>query len=153
MEVINLKLDKKRFDLLNSALSMAVGFSQEEKTTKEIEDLIGYILTESERPKTGAELIADERDRQITVEGFTPDKDKGYLCSELSDAAIMYAMRDYWKNRLPAEFVGDDKNPGWIWPFHADWWKPSDDRIRNLQKAGALIAAEIDRLQNLKKEG
>ena len=28
-----------------------------------------------------------------------------------------------------------------------EWWKPSIDPVRNLAKAGALIAAEIDRLQ------
>jgi hypothetical protein len=35
------------------------------------------------------------------------------------------------------------------WPpsWSYNWWKPSDDPIRNLVKAGALIAAEIDRLQ------
>ena len=27
-----------------------------------------------------------------------------------------------------------------------EWWKPSADPVRNLEKAGALIAAEIDRL-------
>lgn len=32
------------------------------------------------------------------------------------------------------------------WPFDAEWWKPSNDPVRNLVKAGALIAAEIDRL-------
>jgi len=37
------------------------------------------------------------------------------------------------------------------WPWEASWWKPSDDPIRNLAKAGALIAAEIDRLQ--RKQG
>lgn len=33
--------------------------------------------------------------------------------------------------------------PGWPWAW---WWKPSTE-IRDLVKAGALIAAEIDRLQ------
>lgn len=32
------------------------------------------------------------------------------------------------------------------WPWATDWWKPSDDPITNLVRAGALIAAEIDRL-------
>ena len=33
------------------------------------------------------------------------------------------------------------------WPWDDEWWKPTpDDRIRELVKAGALIAAEIDRL-------
>lgn len=40
-----------------------------------------------------------------------------------------------------------------IWPWDKSWWKPTpDDRIRELIKAGALIAAEIDRLQRLNKE-
>lgn len=32
------------------------------------------------------------------------------------------------------------------WPFDPPSWKPGADRIRELVKAGALIAAEIDRL-------
>lgn len=38
----------------------------------------------------------------------------------------------------------------YFWPYTwaEKWWKPSPgDRIRELEKAGALIAAEIDRLQ------
>jgi hypothetical protein len=36
--------------------------------------------------------------------------------------------------------------PGW-WPWAERFWKPTpDDRVRELVKAGALIAAEIDRL-------
>ena len=31
------------------------------------------------------------------------------------------------------------------WPWPPEFWKPSDDPVRNLVKAGALIAAEIDR--------
>lgn len=35
-----------------------------------------------------------------------------------------------------------------IWPFELKWLKRTPkNRIRELQKAGALIAAEIDRLQ------
>jgi hypothetical protein len=40
-------------------------------------------------------------------------------------------------------------NPPDGWPFDPSWWKPSNDRKANLIKAGALIAAEIDRLQRL----
>jgi hypothetical protein len=36
------------------------------------------------------------------------------------------------------------------WPWAEKWWKPSEDQVRNLVKAGALIAAEIDRIQRLK---
>jgi hypothetical protein len=33
------------------------------------------------------------------------------------------------------------------WPWEGEWWKPSTDPVRNLVKAGALIASEIDRLK------
>ncbi len=32
------------------------------------------------------------------------------------------------------------------WPWEEVWFKPSPDQVRNLVKAGALIAAEIDRI-------
>ena len=32
-----------------------------------------------------------------------------------------------------------------LWPWAAEWWKPKDCR-RNLVRAGALILAEIERL-------
>jgi hypothetical protein len=57
--------------------------------------------------------------------------------SYASVAASQVRLRDgYVKERLPI-----------YWPWDQEWWKPSDDPIRNLAKAGALIAAEIDRLQ------
>lgn len=45
----------------------------------------------------------------------------------------------------------DDKRPGdkgvpKDWPWDPKWWKPSENRIRDLVKAGALICAEIDRI-------
>ena len=40
-----------------------------------------------------------------------------------------------------------------LWPWNESWWKPTpDNRIRDLEKAGALIAAEIDRLLALDAE-
>lgn len=98
-----------------------------------------------EAVKTGIEIIAEERKRQIEKEGFTPERDaKLYQCGELSDAAACYATRGYWRNLL--------RNPGYglMWPWNPEWWKPTpDDRINELAKAGALIAAEIDRLQRI----
>jgi len=38
-----------------------------------------------------------------------------------------------------------------LWPWGKEWWKPSDRR-RDLVKAGALIAAEIDRLDRAKSK-
>jgi hypothetical protein len=33
----------------------------------------------------------------------------------------------------------------WLWPWSVQWWKPKDRR-RDLVRAGALIVAEIERL-------
>jgi len=89
-----------------------------------------------ERRLDGAGLIAAERERQVTAEGWTPEHDDEHTIGELVDAAVCYL-----KHGLDAE------SPViWPWPWAEDWWKPSDDPIRNLVRAGALIAAEIDRL-------
>lgn len=91
--------------------------------------------------KTGIELIAAERERQITSEGWTPEHDDAcHSQSELTRAAISYA-----RHLTPMDNIGDSEL---LWPFDTDEFKPSGkDPIRNLVKAGALIAAEIDRLQ------
>lgn len=95
---------------------------------------------------TGIELIAAERQRQIDVEGWTLASDSRYEDGELAMAATCYAATNDLKIlRQPSKIP-------MYWPWNAKWWKPTpDDRIRELQKAGALIAAEIDRLQDVIK--
>lgn len=85
---------------------------------------------------TGSELIAAERERQVSVERWSADHDDEHYDGVLVNAAIAYAI-----NGSP------NSPPPQRWPWDAKWWKPSSDPIRNLVKAGALIAAEIDRLQ------
>lgn len=86
----------------------------------------------------GAALIAAERLRQVSVEGWTPAHDDGHEGNELLQAAVWYLDNG-------AEFDFGLSLPPWPWEPAA--WKPSDDRVRQLVKAGALIAAEIDRLK------
>jgi hypothetical protein len=103
----------------------------------------------------GAELIAAERVRQVEQEGWTPRHDAEHAGEGLALAACCYAvppqMRKY-KTAL-ADGYGDERGDRYravptLWPWHPDYWKPcADDRVRELVKAGALIAAEIDRLQ------
>lgn len=84
---------------------------------------------------TGAELIAAERERQVAAEGWTPQHDAGHADGVLARAAACYA--------IPARLRRLD-----LWPWESRYWKPSpDDRVRELVKAGALLAAEIDRLK------
>ena len=96
--------------------------------------------------KTGIELIAEERKRQIEGEGWTKEHDAQHKDCELVKAAICYADPNVYyhqENRIMRYRI-----PNKFWPKQWDihWFKPTD-RIRDLVKAGALIAAEIDRLQ------
>ena len=92
---------------------------------------------------TGVERIAIERERQIKEERFGAKHDDKHSDDELAWAAASYALPSRSVRRMH------------FWPFHLKWWKPTpDDRIRELEKAGAFIAAEIDRLQrHNSKEG
>ena len=91
--------------------------------------------------KSGIDLIADERKRQIEKEHRTAEHDSTHQDEELVFAAISYALPETERNtnRWPH-----------YWPWGIDSWKPtSSDRVRELVKAGALLAAEIDRLTAL----
>ena len=97
--------------------------------------------------KTGLDLISDERKRQMHEEGWTAEHDMKHTCDELAKAAACYAVGT--TNVCSAAHSSDGnyvfKN---LWP----WDKKSDkrnkhSRLKQLAIAGALIAAEIDRLQ------
>lgn len=79
--------------------------------------------------------VISERHRQRATEGWTSDHDDAYQISELADAAACYAIHAHNQGvSTPAH-----------WPWSPDWWKQSGPR-RDLVKAGALILAEIERI-------
>lgn len=82
----------------------------------------------------GTHLIDMERGRQITAEGYDDAHDDRYDDGELLKAASCYLRAGNFK---PGEPMAE-------WPWDREWWKPSTPE-RNFVKAGALIAAEIDR--------
>ena len=102
----------------------------------------------------GTELIAAERQRQMEAEGWTSEHDNEHTHMELSYAAVCYvnsAMNQQTEpNPVLAEILAQEKPD--VWPWSPEWWKPSHDPIRNLVKAGALIAAEIDRLERARQQ-
>jgi hypothetical protein len=102
-------------------------------------------LTEGEH-LSGAESIALERHRQVTKEGWTPAHDDGHDEGELAFAAACYALEANAGSNLFDRSRQDALRE--LWPFNAHWWKPKDRRS-DLVRAGALIAAEIDRLDRL----
>lgn len=77
--------------------------------------------------------VQAERRRQIEAKGWTPEHDDLYCSAELPRAAAAYILNG-----------ANDEAPA-IWPFVAKWWKPRDARS-NYVRAGALILAEIERL-------
>lgn len=111
-------------------------------------------LTEEVRESTsspGVAGIAAERLRQL--ERWDPERDDAlYNKGELMLAAACYLESAYgtpdppgaakrWYKRLL-------NNPHPDWPWSKKHWKPTS-RVRMLEKAGGLIAAELDRLSRL----
>ena len=89
--------------------------------------------------KTGIELISEERQDQIVKHGFTSKRDDSYTNLELQRAAVfaITGAREYYPEDWDLE------------------WKvriQAKSEIGRLIVAGALIAAEIDRLQREKME-
>jgi len=98
--------------------------------------------------KSGVELIAEERQRQIEFEGFTNEHDKQHVDDELAIAAACYAIPEKIRINELAKKSSIYSIPN-LFPWGKEWWKPSpDERITELVKAGALIAADIDRIMN-----
>lgn len=94
---------------------------------------------------TGVNLIRAERQRQIDVEGWTPAHDAEHRDDALAHAAACYLLATHPRTNVYTMT---------LWPWNTTWWKPSpEDRVRELVKAGALIAAEIDRLNGTRPPG
>ena len=112
----------------------------------------------------GAKRIMRERRRQIQQEGWDEENDDRLTDDQLAWAAVCYAApeRVFTLNRgvtpLDPEISFHDPWPKTLDPAFDKRpnlkRKPSiRTRIRALEKAGALIAAEIDRLTRLKAAG
>jgi len=102
--------------------------------------------------------VFTERQRQVEQEGWTPEHDDQHENGELAWAAASYAIHagEYRENQMACNAAsGSPPNFAewsiWPWPMGIGW-KPSDRR-RDLVKAGALILAEIERLDRREAEG
>lgn len=102
-------------------------------------------ITDGPTIKTGISIIIDERLRQLTVKGYDNAHDDEHNKGELAHAAALFAYPEI------SSYVLSEKN----WPEGKAFYHPSGDvntvadRIKELAKAGALITAEIDRLNRL----
>lgn len=87
----------------------------------------------TEQTKAVRDVLAE---RQIEVEGWTPEHDDAHTQMEMAEAAAVYVLEAAnWSFKQTSGF----------WPWSSEWFKPTDAR-RDLVKAGALILAEIERL-------
>lgn len=83
--------------------------------------------------------VLAERRRQVEAEGWTSEHDDQHSNGEMARAASCY-ISNKERSHLPTVPLK--------WPWSDAWWKPDGYR-RNLIKAGALILAEIERLDRL----
>lgn len=113
--------------------------------------------------KTGIELIAKERQEQIEKHGWNAKHDDKHNTGELADAAAVCASTVRIYNKF--EYANNTHfdvlaMKGWKLPLDWDGNRLLDNnksskktRIHQLKVAGALIAAEIDRLQRKESNG
>lgn len=87
--------------------------------------------------ETALRIVA-ERERQRTAEGWTDSHDREHDAGILAAAAVCYAT---------AHSAYHDHDPLLVphgWPWLPETWKPKDI-TKDLVRAGALLAAEVDR--------
>lgn len=105
------------------------------------------------------EDIVAERSRQVDIEGWTSERDDTYEFGQMGMAAAAYAVTAGPMDQIDlcVGYRNRWQNGGWstlsslIWPWDRKWWKPTDKR-RNMVKAGALIVAEIERIDRLERK-
>jgi len=85
--------------------------------------------------------VLAERQRQVSVEGWTPEHDDEHRTGGMAVAAACYAA---WS--MPSRPASEVVAVMWPWTgWSHQWFKPKDTR-HNLIRAGALLLAEIERL-------
>lgn len=117
-------------------------------------------------PQRVLQAIAEERARQITIEGFTEEHDDAHTDGALAKAAACYAAfsgmpehtieievhRINSVRPMPEPRESQLVVVNRMWPWDWRWWKPSQDRKRNLVRAAALIIAELERLERMEEK-
>lgn len=82
--------------------------------------------------------VITERQRQMSAEGYSLERDDLYVKCEMADAAAAYTT-----------CAGRPRSMTTLWPWGQSTFKPSSDRRRDLVKATALLLAEIERLDRI----
>jgi hypothetical protein len=124
----------------SSADIAAVRSTLESRLRDVVEDALDAARTQAARD------VLAERRRQVEEEGWTPEHDDEHSTGDMAAAAASYALAAGADSvRTVVERHERIRAALHVWPWASEWWKPKDGR-RNLVKAGALILAEIERL-------
>jgi len=92
--------------------------------------------------------VLAERRRQIEAEGWTPEHDDEHVNDEIAAMAALYAMPEGARDwDASSTGYGDTLQQAMV---PSGWYMPTfRDRRNQLIKAGALILAEIERLDRM----
>lgn len=110
-----------------------------------------------------AQDVLAERERQISKEGWDSDHDDEHSDGSLAIVAAIYALLSTYSARDRKQHIkifregianGITSLIDELWPRSWDrhWFKPKNPR-RDLVRAGALILAEIERLDRITESG
>jgi len=105
---------------------------------------------------SGVAEIGAERIRQVQVEGFDSADDDTHTDESLAMAAAHYASAvPLFSIKFETDGeIREEPLPAWPGRWNSDWDKKDDhERTKQLAIAGALCAAEIDRLKRVEKSG
>lgn len=100
-----------------------------------------HVLTPAE------DRVIAERRRQVTEEGWTPEHDDQHATGEMAVAAGCYALACGIPEKRRRRFI--EHAPA-EWPWARRWWKPTTP-MRDLEKAAALIIAEMERIERAER--
>ena len=139
------KTEKAYSDLLDENRRLAESTDEQEslqQLQQKLDDALAMNRKLHERltsmnATTGTYMIAVERERQVKDEGYNAEHDQVHTPMTLARAAVSYILCNDENKRKVAKTT--------YWPWEDKYYKPRDMK-RNLVRAGALVAAAIDRL-------
>ncbi len=85
-------------------------------------------------------VIFDDWGRSHSYHATEAEAEPIYVKRSQADQCYRYSEGDLFTSPWPYQFDG-------VWSRWHPWRRPTTDRVTALVKAGAMIAAEIDRLQ------